>query len=136
MRRARAKVLTALGASFSPRPCRASGRVRTRPTSNPAARIAASAVAANGGVPANPTRNASATSGSAREPLFFPELRRQPRPLQRREVGDEYLPDQVVHLVLDAHRESPLEHPLEGLAALVERSHCDPGGAPDPVIDP
>ena len=52
--------------------------------------------------------------------------------LERRQVLDEDLAEQMVHLVLDAHGEQALGVELERLAALVQRAHADPRGARAP----
>ena len=56
---------------------------------------------------------------------FLRSPRREPRPLQRRQVVDEDLADQVVHFVLDAHGEQAVGVELERLAVLVQRAHAD-----------
>ena len=88
----------------SPRPAGRSGWVRTRGTSWPAARIASRARAAKGGVPAKTTRK-DARPESGGLALAFLQLRADAVLLQFRQVIDEDLALQVIHLVLDAGRE-------------------------------
>ena len=53
----------------------------------------------------------------AREPLLLAQPGREPRALERREVVDEDLADEVIHFVLDADGEHAFRVELEGLAA-------------------
>src|SRR5689334_4957232 len=100
--------------------------------------MASSACAANGGVPAKPTRRrATARLGRlARQALFLALLGGEAGALERREVVDEHLAEQMVHFVLDAHGEEALRSPLDRLAALVLRSNRDPGCPGDLVEVP
>ena len=103
-----ASCLTGLGCSFWPRPAGRSGWVSTSGTSKPAARIAASAARAKSGVPAKRL--------SRGDPRLLGELVLDARLLQLRQVLDEDLALQVIHLVLDADRQQILGLDFEGLA--------------------
>src|SRR4029453_5283850 len=102
----------------------------------PASSTASSAWAANEGVPAKPTRRRGTVDGkpSAREPLLLALLGGKPGALERGEVVDEPLADEVVHFVLNAHGEEALRGPLDRLAALVARPNRDPGCSGDFVV--
>ena len=80
----------------------------TSAISKPAACSAASATRANSGVPAK--RHGASAGPQARR--FFARLLQHPGldavALERAQVLDEHLAEQVVHLVLDAHREQAL----------------------------
>src|SRR3954469_121719 len=89
-----------------PRPDGRSGCVRTRATSCPDPRSWASARSAKAGVPAKiRRRNAERSSGLA---LLLGELRADALLLQLRQMLDENLALQMIHLVLDAHGEQAL----------------------------
>src|SRR5664279_1237420 len=130
--------LTAEGSVRRPRPLGRSGWVSTSATSKPAARIAASAVAANAGVPANPTVMAygAARRGSAGKPLLLALFVLEPEALQRRKIVDEHFADEVVHFVLDANGEQLIGCPLERFAMLVAGAHGHSRGAGDLVVVP
>src|SRR5262245_46391563 len=100
---ARASALTSLLDTFMPRPAGRSGRVSTSTTSWPAARSACNEAAANAGVPANTRRMAA----SERHALLLLHLGGDAGLLEPRQVFDEDLALEVVHLMLDAHRQQP-----------------------------
>src|SRR5258706_6158812 len=131
---ARASALTGPASTFMPRPRGRSGCASTAATDMPAPRITSRAVAANSGVPAKPMRIREAPAGPSRGPLLFLELGPEPRPLERREIVDEDPADQVIHLVLDAHREHALGLQLEGFAARVECANGHFRGPPHAVV--
>src|SRR5262245_15847696 len=113
-----AACLTALAAATSPRPAGRSGWVRTAGTWWPAVTSASNAGTAKSGVPANtmriarrPRAEARRGSGGLPELLLHPRL--DPGALKAREVLDEDLALEVVHLVLDADRQHALCVPLE-----------------------
>src|SRR5690606_29551679 len=137
------------GVSRRPRPAGRSGCVRTSGTSAPAATIASSVGTANSGVPANAMRRSctAGLQGSERLRAGARGLRRlAPRllqvalldalALQRRQIVDEQLALEVIHLVLDALREQPVRLELERLAVLVERPDLDPLGPLDELVQP
>src|ERR1700751_5248620 len=130
MRSACASALTGPASTFMPRPRGRSGCASTATTGMPAPRIALSAVAAKSGVPAKPIRIREAPAGPSRGPLLFLELGPEPRSLERREIVDEDPADQVIHLVLNAHREHALGLQLEGFAARIECANGHSRGAP------
>src|SRR5690606_2155927 len=115
-------------------------------TSAPAATIASSVGTANSGVPANAMRRPCTTdprgsegmrAGGHRLPprlLQVPLL--QPLALQRRQIVDEKLAFEVIHLMLDALCEQPVGFELERLAVLVERPNLDPLGPLHDLVDP
>src|SRR6476620_2510102 len=114
---ASASAFTGEGATSMPRPAGRSGWLRTSATSNPAACTRASATRANSGVPAKASRMASPAFATL-DPGFVARLLQHPRldarPLERAQVLDEDLAEQVIHLVLDGDREQPLGLELEG----------------------
>src|SRR5690606_9373391 len=121
-----------------PRPAGLSGCVRTSGTSAPAATIASSVGTANSGVPANAMRRSCtfglpdseglcADAGRLRlAPGSLQVALLQPLALQRRQIVDEQLAVEVIHLVLDALREQAVRLELERLAVAVERADLDP----------
>src|SRR5690606_2359014 len=114
---ASAACFTGLAVSTRPRPAGRSGWVRT-PTTSWAAASACSAGTAKAGVPAKATRNfigigrlqarlgwcRAARAATAVTPLLL-ELAADALALELRQVVDEQLAVQVVHLVLQAHGE-------------------------------
>src|SRR6185437_396387 len=74
------------------------------------------------------------TTRSACEPLLLAQLRREARPLERRQVLDEDLALQMVHFVLDAYGEKALGIQLERRAVLVERADPNAGRAGHLVV--
>src|SRR5262245_19072868 len=127
-----AKVLAAEGCSFMLRPAGRSGWVSTRATSCPAATMACSAAAANGGVPAKASLTAASFRAAARHAcragsprscalaflLLLARALEHLDPdavaLERAQVLDEHFADQMIHLVLHAHRGEPFDAALEG----------------------
>src|SRR5689334_17451381 len=105
-----ASCLTALAAGRMPRPAGRSGCVTTSGTSWPASSRRSSARAANAGVPAK-TRRRKARSGRLAQLLG--ELGANALLLQLRQMLDEHLALQVIHLVLDADREQSLRFKRE-----------------------
>src|SRR5574341_284270 len=103
-----------------PRPAGRSGGVRTRDTSWPASSSAASARSANSGVPAK-TRRRKALGGLAQ---LLRELGAHSLLLELRQILDEHLALQVIHLVLDAHREQALRLEGERVAVLIVGAHA------------
>src|SRR5688572_1548010 len=105
-----------------PRPAGRSGWVSTSGTSWPAWCTAASAAAANSGVPANATlmRPAAFAAASGRRPLVFARLLQHLAAdaiaLEGAEVLHEHLALKVIHLVLHAHGGQPLGLEFEGPA--------------------
>src|ERR1700761_8072173 len=125
-----------------PRPAGRSGCVNTSGTGKPASWMAASAAAANSGVPAKMTRNEwlMYRGGSRNERALHRvcellHLALDASLLERRQVLDEYAPHQVIHLVLDTHREQTFAVQLVGLALLIERAHAHFLGTFDVVVD-
>src|SRR6516165_9501380 len=98
--------------------------------------MAASAVAANSGVPAKPTRIEweRRVKRLSRELLLLAKLGFETGALERRQVLDEDLADQVVHFVLDAYREEPLGGEFERFATLVLRANGHPRRPCDLVV--
>src|SRR5687768_17707909 len=92
----------------------------------------ARARSANCGVPAK-TRRRSA--GSGRLAQLLGELGADALLLELRQMLDEHLALQVVHLVLDAHGEKTLRLQGERIAVLVVRAHLDTLGTLDQFID-
>src|SRR5580658_7045343 len=95
-----------------PRPAGRSGCVSTSGTGKPASWMAASAAAANSGVPAKMTRNewlmckGDSRNGRALHGVCeLLHLALDARLLERRQVFDEHAAHQVIHLVLDTHGE-------------------------------
>src|SRR6185503_12119081 len=120
--RAAARDLTALGTTRSPRPDGRSGWVSTSATVCVLPRIRPSERSANSGVPAKiRRRNGEALRGLAQ---LLGELRADALLLELRQVLDEDLALEVIHLVLDAHREQPLRLEGESDAVLVVRPHA------------
>src|SRR5262245_13409635 len=130
--RVSASCLTALIEARRPRPAGRSGWVRTSAMSWPASASRPSAIAANSGVPAK-TRRRKARSGGLAQLLG--ELCANPLLLQLRQVLDEDLAFEVVHLVLDADRQKALRLQGERVAVLIEGAHFDPLGALDQLVD-
>src|SRR6185312_302497 len=122
-----AACLTGLGASLRPRPAGRSGCVYTAMTSASASTHARNPGTAKSGVPAKTSRKRGADIGtSARVAPLLLQLAQQQRAFQRRQVIDEDLADQMVHLVLDAHGEQAIGFEFERLAGDVLRAHADP----------
>src|SRR6186713_456311 len=115
-----AKAFTGDGCSFMPRPAGRSGWVSTRGISNPAACKRASGTCANSGVPAKTTRIGGIRRGASSGPLLvagaLQHLGLDAVALQRAQVLDEHLAEQVVHLVLHAHREQAFGVELDAFA--------------------
>src|SRR5687767_5556171 len=132
MLRPRAKRFTGLSARFRPRPAGRSGCVSTSAMWWPSAARRAKARSANSGVPAK-TRRRKARSGGLAQLLG--ELGADALLLQLRQVFDEHLALQMIHLVLDAHGEQPLRLQREGLAVLIESAHFDALRALDQLVD-
>src|SRR6185436_17630875 len=126
---------TALGVSLRPRPAGRSGWERTSATSCPAARIASSAVAANGGVPAKTTRKARGARLLRGLALALLQLRADAFLLELGEILDEDLALEMVHLVLDARGQEARGVEREARPVAVEGGHRDALGALDVVID-
>src|SRR5688572_23128667 len=103
-----------------PRPAARSGCVRTNATSWPAATSRARARSANCGVPAK-TRRRSAKSGRLAQLLG--ELGANALLLELRQVLDEHLALQMIHLVLDANRQESLRLQGKSVAVLVVCAH-------------
>src|SRR5690349_723804 len=139
MPRSSANVLTGDATTFMPRPAGRSGWVRTSGTSKPAATIRASATRANSGVPAKATRIALRATNSPSDARLVARLLQHPRldarALERAQVFDEDLAEQVIHLVLHGDREQPLGVELARRAAAVERAHANARMARDLVVD-
>src|SRR4026209_2094058 len=115
-----------------PRPAGRSGCVRTRGISCPASSSAVSARAAKSGVPAKTRRRKSL--GALAELLG--EARADALLLELRETLYEDLALQVIHLVLDAHREQPPRSEREKIAVPVVRAHLNAFGALERLVDP
>src|SRR5262245_31599747 len=122
MPRALARRFTGPAIERNPRPAGRSGWVRASTTSWPASASRASARSANSGVPAK-TRRRKGRSGCLAQLLG--ELRADALLLELRQVLDENLALQMVHLVLDADGEQPLRLEREGVAVLVVSAHLD-----------
>src|SRR3970040_1870822 len=125
MPRPSASRLTADGARPRPRPAGRSGWVYTATTSLCLA-AARRLGTANSGVSANTMRrliaaSPRATNAAARsrrvEPALLGQLLAHHLALERREVIHEQLAQQVIHLVLHAHREQTVGMEFERLAA-------------------
>ena len=89
--------------------------------------------AAKAGVPAKPTRMRRARRFSRRAAASC-AAGREARALQRRQVFDEDLAEQMVHFVLDTHGEHAFGVQLERFATLVLRAHADSRGARHLVV--
>src|SRR6266850_6646844 len=111
MRCALAKRFTGLARGRRPRPAGRSGRVSTSAISCPAAASDARARSANSGVPAKTRRRKAGRSGRLAQLLG--ELGADALLLELRKVFDEHLALEVVHLVLNAHREQALRFERE-----------------------
>src|SRR5690606_13909747 len=151
---ASAASLTGGGVSLRPRPAGRSGCVRTSGTCAPAATIASSAGTAKAGVPANAIRAAVTPPSMDADPLGSERRAGAGRhrfalasgsfqiafldalALELREVVDEQLAFEMIHLVLDALREQTFRLELERLAVAVERLHLDALGPLDVVVQP
>src|SRR4051812_26663048 len=105
----------------------------TSATSWPAAASAASARSANGGVPAKARRRKKA---SGRLAQLLGEASADALLLELRQMLDEDLALQVIHLVLDAHREQPLRLEGEGIAVLVVGANLCALGSFHQLVDP
>src|SRR5437868_14777721 len=92
-----------------PRPAGRSGCVSTSGTSNPAAWMQANARWANSGVPAKATLilcgRCSRGSRTQLVPRLLDHLGLDPVALERAQVFDKDLAQEVIHLVLHAHRQ-------------------------------
>src|SRR5574341_1242220 len=93
----------------------------------------ARARSANSGVPAKTRRRKAFRSGGLAQLLG--ELRADALLLQLREVLDEHLALQVIHLVLDAHSEQALRLERERIAVSIVRAHLDPFCALDELVN-
>src|SRR5574341_1980026 len=93
----------------------------------------ARARSANSGVPAKTRRRKAFRSGGLAQLLG--ELRADALLLQLREVLDEHLALQVIHLVLDAHSEQSLGFQRERIAVLIVRADFDALGALNELVD-
>src|SRR5262245_38171110 len=129
---ARATRFTALGVGCMPRPAGRSGWVTTNGIWCPAFSKRSSARDANSGVPAKTRRR---KAGSGRLAKLLRQLGADALLLQLREVLDEHLALQVIHLVLDADREQPLGLERERLAVLIVGAHLDALGALHQLVD-
>src|SRR5690606_20411554 len=123
-------------------------------TCAPAATIASSAGTAKAGVPANAIRAAVTPPSMDADPLGSERRAGAGRhrfalasgsfqiafldalALELREVVDEQLAFEMIHLVLDALREQTFRLELERLAVAVERLHLDALGPLDVVVQP
>src|ERR1044072_7146724 len=132
MPRAAARRFTGLEAGRRPRPAAGAGWLSARTTSCPAAKSRANARSANSGVPAK-TRRRKARSGCLAQLLG--QLCANALLLELRQVLDEHLALQVIHLVLDADREQPLSLERESGAVLVIGANLDPLGTLDLPVD-
>src|ERR1044071_666111 len=132
MPRETARRFTGLETGRSPRPAGRSGWVSARAISCPEARSRANARSANSGVPAK-TRRRKARSGCLAQLLG--QLGANALLLELRQVLDEHLALQVIHLVLDADREQPLSLERESGAVLVIGANLDPLGTLDQLVD-
>src|SRR5207247_10197773 len=103
-------------ADCRPRAAGRSGCVRTRARSWPACNRRASARSANSGVPAK-TRRRKARSGGLAQLLC--ELGADALLLELRQVLDEHLALQMIHLVLDANGKQALRFKRECFAVLI-----------------
>ena len=93
---------------------------------------------ANSGVPAKTIRSAirrRLRQSSSGQSLLLGQLLAHHLALERRQVVDEHLAVQVIHLVLDAHREQAVGGELEGFAVAIERLDRDRVGAGDVGVD-
>src|SRR5262249_28284328 len=111
-----ASCLTGEACSFMPRPAGRSGWVSTSGTVMPAFSIAASAVAANSGVPAKIARIAIGSAALLVFARLLDHLGLDAVALQRAQVLDEDLAHQVIHLVLNADGQQALGVELVRLA--------------------
>src|SRR5574341_2581221 len=93
----------------------------------------ARARSANSGVPAKTRRRKVLRSGRLAQLLG--ELRADALLLQLRQVLDEHLALQVIHLVLNAHGEQSLGFERERTAVLIVRADLDALGALDQFVD-
>src|SRR5262245_12045851 len=132
MPRAWAKRFTGLAIGRNPRPAGRSGWVRASTTSWPAARSRASARSANSGVPAK-TRRRKGRSGCLAQLLR--ELRADALLLELRQVLDEHLALQVIHLMLNANGDQALRLQRKGIAVRVMGADLDALGARDQLVD-
>src|SRR4051812_23355898 len=129
--RSSAKRLTGLTRSRRPRPAGRSGWVSTTTMLCPASRSRTSERSAKAGVPAK-IRRRNASGGLAQllgEPSADALL------LELRQVFDENLALQMIHLVLDAHGEQALRLEREDIAVLVVGAHFHAFGTRYKLID-
>src|SRR5262245_63427922 len=115
-----------------PRPAGRSGWVTTNGIWCPAFSKRSSARDANSGVPAKTRRR---KAGSGRLAKLLRQLGADALLLQLREVLDENLALQVVHLVLDADGQQSLRLERERLAILVVSAHFHALGALHELVD-
>src|SRR6185437_1456342 len=92
---------------------------------SPASMHARNPGTAKSGVPANTSRKRDTDASTRVAPLLL-QLAQQQRTFQRRQVIDEHLADQMIHLVLDANGEQAIGFEFERLAGDVLRAHADP----------
>src|SRR5438552_2403813 len=127
-----ARVFTGLGLLRMPRPAGRSGWVSTSATScRPSS--SASARSANAGVPAKiRRRNADGSGGLAQ---LLSELGADALLLQLRQMLDEDLALQMIHLVLDAYGKQALRLERERIAVLVVGTHFHALGPRHQLVD-
>src|SRR5712671_1272961 len=116
-----------------PRPAGRSGRVRTSAMLCPALSSRASARSANAGVPAKIRRRNAGRSGRLAQLLG--ELRAHALLLELRQVLDEDLALQMIHLVLNANREQALRLERKRVAVLIIGPNLHALGARHQLID-
>src|SRR5207248_6695658 len=117
--RSSATRFTGLGVARRPRPAGRSGCVSTRAMLWPAARSPTRERSAKAGVPAK-IRRRNASGGLAQ---LLGELRADALLLELRQVFDEDLALQMIHLVLNAHGEQALRLEREGVAVPIVGTH-------------
>src|SRR5437868_6693396 len=130
--RSSAKLFTALAVERRPRPAGRSGWVSTTTMLWPASRSRARERAAKAGVPAK-IRRRNASGGLAQ---LLGELCADALLLELRQMFDEDLALQMIHLVLDTHGEQALRLERERVAVLVVGAHFHALGARHELIDP
>src|SRR3954470_8444234 len=130
--RAMANCFTAPVEGRMPRPAARSGCVRTKAMLWPASANRARAAAANCGVPAKIRRREAGSGGLTQ---LLRQLCAYPLLLQLRQVLDEHLALEVIHLVLNAHGQQTLGFEREGIPVLIERAHFHPFSALDQLVD-
>src|SRR5882672_8693647 len=128
-----ARAFTAPGLLRMPRPAGRSGCIRTSAISCPASSSRARARSANAGVPAKiRRRNADGSGGLAQ---LLGELGADALLLQLREMLDEDLALQMIHLVLDAYGKQTLRLERERIAVLVVGAHFHALGPRHQFVD-